>query len=63
MKKKDLKSYKKMSPEEVQGLLTMRRKGGVVPAKKGKGSYNRKKFKKGVVQKDELERKNDESNA
>lgn len=49
MAKKIDKRYKKMSPEEVQGLLTMRRKGGVVSAKKGKGSYNRKKMKAEAV--------------
>lgn len=49
MDKKELKAYKKMSPEEVQGLMAMRRKGGAIKAKKGKGSYNRKTFKKGVA--------------
>lgn len=49
MKKEDLKNYKKMSPEELQGLLAMRKRGGYVPAKKGKGSYNRRDFKKGVA--------------
>ena len=47
--KKD-KSYKKMTPEEVQGLLQMRKRGRRIPAKKGKGSYNRNDFKKGVAQ-------------
>lgn len=49
MDKKELKAYKKMSPEEVQGLMAMRRKGGAIKAKKGKGSYDRKTFKKGVA--------------
>ena len=49
MDKKELKAYKKMSPEEVQGLLAMRRKGGAIKAKKGKGAYDRKAFKKGVA--------------
>lgn len=40
--KKD-KSYKKMSPEDLQGLLAFRRKHGIVPPKKGKGSYKRQK--------------------
>lgn len=57
MDKKELKAYKKMSPEEVQGLMAMRRKGGAIKAKKGKGSYDRKTFKKGVAQ-DGLERQN-----
>lgn len=62
MDKKELKAYKKMSPEEVQGLIAMRRKGGAIKAKKGKGSYNRKNFKKEVAQ-DELERQNVDCNA
>lgn len=62
MDKKELKAYKKMSPEEVQGLMAMRRKGGAIKAKKGKGSYNRKTFKKGVAQ-DGLERQNVDCNA
>lgn len=49
MNKKELSAYKKMSPEELQNYLRFRRKGSVVPAKKGKGSYNRKDFKKGVA--------------
>ena len=50
MAKKIDKRYKKMSPEDVQGLLAMRRKGGYVPAKKGKGSYKRdKSWKKEVA--------------
>ena len=39
----------KKSPEELQAYLAFRRKAGRVPAKKGKGSYDRKNFKKGVV--------------
>lgn len=49
MTKKELSNYKKMSPEEVQGLMAIRRKGGAIKAKKGKGSYDRKAFKKGVA--------------
>jgi stalled ribosome alternative rescue factor ArfA len=49
MTKKELSNYKKMSPEEVQGLIAMRKRGGVVKSKKGKGSYDRKAFKKGVA--------------
>ena len=45
--KKTAAAYKKMTPEEVQGLLAFRRKGGKIPAKKGKGSYNRNNFKRG----------------
>ena len=43
----------KKSPEELQAYLAFRRKAGRVPAKKGKGSYDRKNFKKGVVQDEE----------
>lgn len=49
MTKKELSNYKKMSPEEVQGLIAMRKRGGTVKSKKGKGSYDRKAFKKGVA--------------
>lgn len=41
------KRVNKMSPEELQGFLAMRRRGFTVPAKKGKGSYKRSDFKKG----------------
>ena len=47
MKDKELAHYKKIPPEQLQEFLAFRRKGGKVPAKKGKGSYNRRKFKKG----------------
>lgn len=36
----------KKSSEELQQYLAFKRKGHKVPAKKGKGSYNRRKFKK-----------------
>lgn len=39
----------KMNPEELQQFLAFKRKAGRVPAKKGKGSYSRKDFKKGVA--------------
>ena len=39
----------KMNPEELQQFLTFKRKAGRVPAKKGKGSYDRKNFKKEVA--------------
>lgn len=42
----------KMNPEELQAYLAFKRKGSKVPAKKGKGSYDRKNFKKGVAQDD-----------
>ena len=39
----------KMNPEELQQFLAFKRKAGRVPAKKGKGSYDRKSFKKEVA--------------
>jgi len=36
----------KKTGEELQQYLVFRRKGSKVPARKGKGSYNRRKFKK-----------------
>lgn len=43
------KRMNKKTGEELQQYLAWRRKGSKVPAKKGKGSYNRKDFKKGVA--------------
>lgn len=40
----DKRMFKKTG-EELQMFLAFKRKGSVVPAKKGKGSYNRKKIK------------------
>ena len=37
----------KKSSEELQQYLAFRRRGFKVPAKKGKGSYNRTNFKRG----------------
>ena len=39
----------KKEGEELQQYLAFRRKAGRIPAKKGKGSYDRKDFKKGVA--------------
>lgn len=48
MEEKKVSLYKKMTPEELQGLLHLRKRGGKILAKRGKGSkYNRQKFKKG----------------
>ena len=48
MKKPNYKnSDNKKIGEELQAYLARRRKGGKVPSKKGKGSYDRKAFKKG----------------
>lgn len=47
---KELKPYRqKMGAEELSMYLYFRQRGGKVAAKKGKGSYNRKDFKKGVA--------------
>ena len=43
------KRMNKKTGEELQQYLAWRRKGGKVPAKKGKGSYDRKSFKKEVA--------------
>lgn len=40
------KRVNKKTGEELQQYLQWRRRGSQVPAKKGKGSYNRKKMKK-----------------
>ena len=42
------KRIMKKEGEELQQYLAFRRKGSKVPAKKGKGSYSRKDFKKGI---------------
>ena len=43
------KRVMKKTGEELQAYLQFRRKAGRVPAKKGKGSYNRSNFKKGMA--------------
>lgn len=47
------KRMNKKTGEELQQYLAFRRKAGRVPAKKGKGSYDRKNFKKEVAQDEE----------
>ena len=42
------KREKKMNDEELQQFLHFRKRAFAVSSKKGKGSYNRKDFKKGV---------------
>jgi len=42
------KRVNKKTGEELQEYLAFRRRGFKVPAKKGKGSYDRKKMKRGV---------------
>lgn len=43
------KRMNKKTGEELQAYLAFRRKASRVPAKKGKGSYDRKSFKKEVA--------------
>lgn len=43
------KRVNKKTGEELQQFLAFRKRASRVPAKKGKGSYNRKNFKKGVA--------------
>ena len=45
-KKVDKRMFKKTG-EELQQYLHFRKRGSVVENKKGKGSYNRREFKKG----------------
>lgn len=52
MDKFDKRVNKKVG-DELQQYLAFRRKAGRVPAKKGKGSYDRKSFKKEVAQDEE----------
>lgn len=44
----DKRMFKK-SKEELEQYLAFKRKAFSVPAKKGKGSYNRSKFKKDLT--------------
>lgn len=44
----------KMDAETLQQFLAFRKRASRVPAKKGKGSYSRKDFKKGVQTNDEF---------
>ena len=48
------KRMNKMDAETLQQFLAFRKRAGRVPAKKGKGSYSRKNFKKGVQANDEF---------
>ena len=50
------KRINKMDSETLQQFLAFRKRASRVPSKKGKGSYNRKDFKKGVQQNDEGKR-------
>jgi stalled ribosome alternative rescue factor ArfA len=43
------KRMNKMDAETLQQFLAFRKRAGRVPAKKGKGSYNRRKVKKEVA--------------
>lgn len=43
------KRVNKKTGEELQQYLAFRKRSFAVPAKKGKGSYDRKKFKRGEM--------------
>lgn len=45
------KKINKKEGEELQSFLKFRNRGYFVKSKKGKGSYNRNKFKKGEIKK------------
>jgi len=48
------KNEKKMTPDEVHGLLDFRRRGFKIPAKKGRGNeYNREDFRKDTRKEEE----------
>lgn len=47
-KKEMDKRANKMDAETLQQFLAFRKRASRVPSKKGKGSYSRKDFKKGV---------------
>lgn len=42
MNLKEIKQSQKKSSDELQEYLNFRRRGSIVPAKKGKGAYSRK---------------------
>lgn len=44
----DKRMFKK-SGEELQQYLMFKRRGSMKPSKKGRGSYDRRKFKKGEL--------------
>lgn len=50
------KRINKMDSETLQQFLAFRKRASRVPSKKGKGSYNRKDFKKGVQQNEQDKR-------
>lgn len=42
-KNKETSAYRKLEGEALQGLLALRRRGGKIKSKKGKGSFKRQK--------------------
>ena len=54
------KRANKMDAETLQQFMAFRKRAFKVPSKKGKGSYDRKKFKK-EVQKDDSQRSDAEN--
>lgn len=48
MKKPKISDYRRLTAEDLQGLLHLRRRGGAIKPKKGKGApYDRNKAKRG----------------
>ena len=47
---KTVKTAQKKSPEELQQYLHLRKRGFVLPAKKGKGSFKRKAKHKNLLE-------------
>lgn len=47
---KTIKQAQKKTPDELQEYLYFRRRGAVVPAKKGKGAYRRRPKHKGSIE-------------
>lgn len=45
--RKDVKAYKKIAKTDLENFFQFKKRHSVVNSKKGKGSYDRKRFKKG----------------
>ena len=52
MTKKELSTYKKIPDNQIQDFLAFKRRGSKVPSKKGRGSYNRHRFKEEIKNED-----------
>lgn len=56
------KEINKKTGEELQQFLAWRRKASAVPSKKGKGSYKRADFKRGIQSPFKEEKEGDKNN-